>query len=127
MNFLEMFVPRTKPNQRKVLRSACAELQVRGVRRARRAMRGGLVIGALRCGRRAARCADCLRCNALRAGWLHSRGAMRCTGCDAMRCALVAMQCAARSDALRTGCDAMRCAGWLHSRGAGDTMLFSYA
>jgi hypothetical protein len=32
--------------QRKVLRSACAELQVRGVRRALRAMRGGLVIGA---------------------------------------------------------------------------------
>jgi hypothetical protein len=27
-----------------------------------------------------------------------------------MRCALVAMQCAARADALRIGCDAMRCA-----------------
>ncbi len=27
---------------------------------------------ALRC---AARCADCLRCNTLRASWLHSRGA----------------------------------------------------
>jgi hypothetical protein len=32
-----------------------------------------------------------------RAGWLHSRGALRCTGCDA------------RADVLRAGCDAMRC------------------
>jgi hypothetical protein len=54
----------------------------------------------------------------MRAGWLHSRGALRCTGCDAMRCdARDARQCAAlpvgcdaRADALRTGCDAMRCA-----------------
>jgi hypothetical protein len=74
----------------------------------------------------------------MRAGWLHSRGALRCTGCDAMRCdardarqcaALHGMRCAsrcaanwlrcnalrctgcdARADALRTGCDAMRCA-----------------
>jgi hypothetical protein len=40
--------------------------------------------------------------------------------CDAremrgpMRCELVAMQCAVQT-------------GWLHSRGAGGTMLFSYA
>jgi hypothetical protein len=40
-----------------------------------------------------------MRCNAL-----------RCTGCDA-----------------RIVCDAMRYAGWLHSRGAGGAMLFSYA
>ena len=51
-------------NERKVLRSVCAELQVRGVRSARRAMRGGLVIGAR------------IVCDA-----------MRCAGCDAMRCA----------------------------------------
>jgi hypothetical protein len=82
-------------------------LQVRGVRRALRAMRSGLVIGAggalhgarivcdaMRCARagciRAQRCdardaqadallrcmgADCLRCNALHARWLHWRGA----------------------------------------------------
>ncbi len=59
---------------------------MRGVRRARRAMRGGLVIGArIVCD--AMRCAGCdaiccaraamhgMRCNALRAGWLHSCGA----------------------------------------------------
>jgi len=59
---------------------------VRGVRSARRAMRGRLVIGArivcdaMRCaGCDAMRCARAAmhgkQCNALRAGWLHSRGA----------------------------------------------------
>ena len=62
------------------------ELQVRGVCRALRAMRGGLVIGAgivcdaMCCaGCDAIRCARAamhgMRCNAMRAGWLHSRGA----------------------------------------------------
>jgi hypothetical protein len=102
------------------------------VRRARRAMHGGLLAGAggalhgarivcdtMRCARAgciravrcdardamrgsvrcAARCEDCLRCNALRTGWLHLRGALRCTGCDAW---VGALRC--------TGCDAMRCA-----------------
>ena len=64
-------------------------LQVRGARRALRAMRGGLVIGAggalhgARIVCDAMRCAAAwfipalngMRCNALRAGWLHSRGA----------------------------------------------------
>jgi hypothetical protein len=68
-------------------------LQVRGVRRALRAMRGGLVIGA--------------------GGALHGARIV----CDAMRCAragcIRAVRCDARdaqADALRTGCDAMRCA-----------------
>jgi len=42
---------------------------------------------------------NCLRCNALRAGWLHSRGALRCR-CAALRCA----GCDTRTDALRAGC-----------------------
>jgi hypothetical protein len=109
-------------------------------------MRGGLVVGArIVCDARAdarglvafARCAALyrMRCNAL-----------RCTGCEAMRCAardamrepmrceLVAMQCAAlhgmrcasRCAANWLRCNALR-AGWLHSRGAGGAMLFSYA
>jgi hypothetical protein len=68
-------------------------LQVRGVRRALRAMRGGLVIGA--------------------GGAMHGARIV----CDAMRCAragcIRAVRCDARdaqTDALRTGCDAMRCA-----------------
>ena len=84
-------------------------------------MRGGLVV--------------CVRivCDAMRqiqsfyeasgfsAGWLHSRGALRCTGCDAMRCdardamrepmrcELIAMQCAALRCTVR-GLFAMQCA-----------------
>jgi hypothetical protein len=57
----------------------------------------------------------------MRAGWLHSRGALRCTGCDAMscdardamrepmRCELVAMQCAALRCTVR-GLFAIQCA-----------------
>jgi hypothetical protein len=76
----------------------------------------------------------------MRAGWLHSRGALRCTGCDAMRCdardamrepmrcELVAMQCAALRCAARCA-DCLRYnalhAGWLHSRGAGGAMLLT--
>ena len=70
--------PTNQINERKVLRSVCAELQVRGVRSARRAMRGGLVIGArIVCD--AMRCAGCdaMRC----------ARELRCTGCNAMRCA----------------------------------------
>ena len=66
------------------------------MRRALRAMRGGLVIGA--------------------GGALHGARIV----CDAMRCAragcIRSVCCDARdaqSDALRTGCDAMRCAGGL--------------
>jgi hypothetical protein len=44
--------------------------------------------------------------------------AMRCDARDAMRCELVAMQCAKASGFS---------AGWLHSRGAGGAMLFSFA
>jgi hypothetical protein len=42
---------------------------------ARDAMRGSMrcELVAMQCA--ALRCADCLRCNALRAGWLHLRGA----------------------------------------------------
>ena len=61
-------------------------------------MRGGLVVSA-GCALHGAR----IVCDAMRAVWLHSRAALRCTvrGLFAMRCA-------------RAGCDALR-AGWLHS------------
>jgi hypothetical protein len=70
-------------------------------------MRGGLVFG--------------VRIVCFSAGWLHSRGALRCTGCDAMRCdardamrepmrcELVAMQCAALRCTVR-GLFAIQCA-----------------
>jgi len=97
---LEKIVPRTKRNEtRAKYWEACADRGGRCAVVVRDAMRGPLRAG-YRCGRRAARCADCLRCDAMRAGWLHSRGALWCTG-------------DARADALRTGCDAMRCAGGL--------------
>jgi hypothetical protein len=80
------------------------------VRRALRAMRGGLVIGA--------------------GGALHgvrivcdARDAIHGMRCNALRCA---GRCAARADALRTGCDANALrAGWLYSRGAGGAMLLT--
>ena len=112
---LEKLVPQTKRNQRKVLRSVCAEMQVRGVWWWCATVDAG-------------RCADCLRCNALRAGWLHSIGALWCTGCDVMP--YDTLWC--------TGCDTMRwlldalglvkfawCVGWLHSRGAVCAMLLT--
>jgi len=83
---------------------------VRGVRRALRAMRGGLVIGA-GCALHGAR----IVCDAMRCA---RAGCIRAVRCDAremrgpMRCELVAMQCAVQ-------------AGWLHSRGAGGTMLLT--
>ena len=100
----------TKRNQRKVLRSVCGP---------RRAMRG--------------RCTGCDTRTST--GWLSVQaapctvrglfamccaraGCIRAVRCDAremrgpMRCELVAMQCAVQ-------------AGWLHSRGAGGTMLLT--
>jgi hypothetical protein len=84
--------PTNQINERKVLRSAC---RAAGARCAPCAA-GDARRAGYRCGRRDARCADCLRCAA--------RGLVafaRC--CDAqdamrgpMRCELVAMQCAAR-------------------------------
>ena len=82
------------------------------------------------------RCEVCaVRCGRCAAGWLSVRAARRTV------CGLFAMRCAARraGSFLRcTGCDAtspraamhgMRCnalrAGWLHSRGAGGTMLLT--
>jgi hypothetical protein len=97
-SILEKLVPRTKRNQRKVLRSACRAAGARCSPCGRRCA-AGAAGDAWRAG---FRCADCLRCNALRAGWLHSRGALRCTGCDAMRCAAL--------HGARIVCDAMRCA-----------------
>jgi hypothetical protein len=49
------------------------------------------------------------------ASWLHSRGALRCTGCDVMRCAARgAIQCAARGpmrcELVAIRCAALRCA-----------------
>ena len=56
----------TKPTQSTAKRVQSCDGDAR---RARRCARAGWA-------RRAGcRCADCLRCNALRAGWLHSRGA----------------------------------------------------
>ena len=101
--------PTNQINERKVLRTR-AELQVRGVRRALRAMRGGLVIGAGGALHGARIVCDAMRCA--------RAGCIRAVRCDAremrgpMRCELVAMQCAVQ-------------AGWLHSRGAGGTMLLT--
>jgi hypothetical protein len=74
-------------------------VQVRGVRRALRAMRGGLVIGAGGALHGVRIVCDAMRCDA--------RDAIHGMRCNALRCA---GRCAARADALRTGCDAMRCA-----------------
>ncbi len=82
-------------NERKVLRSACAELQVRGVCRARRAMRGGLVIGAV-----GALHGARIVCDAMGSAWAGSF--LRCTGCDAIRCARAAMH-GMRCNALHAG------------------------
>jgi hypothetical protein len=56
-----------------------------------------------------------MRCNALRAGWLHSRGALRCARAGCIR----AVRCAAR--------DAMQCAarGLVAVAGAGGAMLLT--
>jgi hypothetical protein len=136
---LEKLVPRTKRNQRKVLRSACrrCRCEVCAVRQAMRKKqsfykdsgfsgRGGRCVA----GWLLVRGLFAMR-GPMRAGWLHSRGALRC---DRMRCAsrcvanwlrCNALRCAARcADCLRY--NALH-AGWLHSRGAGGAMLFSYA
>jgi hypothetical protein len=78
------------------------------VRRALRAMRGGLVIGAGGALHGARFVCDVMRC--ARAGCIRP---VRCDARDAMRgpirCELVAMQCAALHGAWIV-CDAMRCA-----------------
>ena len=74
---------------------------MRGVRRALRAMRGGLVIGAGGALHGARIVCDAMRCDA--------RDAMQCAArwlrCNAlrgpMRCELVAMQCATRAGCIR--------------------------
>jgi hypothetical protein len=124
---------KTKPAQSTAKRVQSCRCEVFAVRQAMRSGRGGRCVA----GWLLVRGLFAMR-GPMRAGWLHSRGALRCTGCDAMRCdardarqcaALHGMRCAsrcaanwlrcnalrctgcdARADALRTGCDAMRCA-----------------
>ena len=120
---LEKLVPRTKRNQRKVLRSACRAAGARCAPCGRRCAAGD----AWRVG---CWCADCLRCagRCARAGCIR---AVRCAVQDAMQyAALHGMRCASRCDANWLRCNALRCdardadclrynamhAGWLHSR-----------
>jgi hypothetical protein len=72
-----------EPNKRaQTTAKRCAELQVRGVRRARRVMRGGLVVGAGAALHGARMVCDAMRC--ARAGCIRSA---RCAARDAMQCA----------------------------------------
>jgi len=132
----------TKRNQRKVLRSVCGP---------RRAMRGRctgcdartstgwLSVQAAPCTVRGLFAMCCARAGCIRAVRCDTQDAMR----GPMRCELVAMQCAARGLVAFARCAVihrMRCAGrcaanwlrcnalragWLHSRGAGGTMLLT--
>jgi hypothetical protein len=122
---LEKLVPRTKRNQRKVLRSACRAAGARCSPCGRRCAKNKVFIKPLALAgavgdawRVGCWCADCLRCagRCARAGCIR---AVRCAVQDAMQCAAMhgmrgnALRCTgcdARADALRTGCDAMRCA-----------------
>ena len=101
----------TKRNQRKVLRSVrTAEGDARSLYGMRYTDLYGLVIGAGGALHGAWIVCDAMRCA--------RAGCIRAVRCDAremrgpMRCELVAMQCAVQ-------------AGWLHSRGAGGTMLLT--
>ena len=111
MNF-EKLVSRTKPNQRKVLRSVCGSGYPCAAGDARTSADWLHLRDALR-GR-------CTGCDArTSADWLHLRDALRgrCTGCDARTSA----DWLHLSDVLRcrcTGCDALTSADWLHLRDA---------